>query len=394
MSTSGRKTAVLWAVTIACLFISATTFGSLGVPVFAMAGEFGWSEAEAGGAFTSLTLVCALTSLLPIWLLNRFGGRITFVAGSLVLALGFMLASEASSIGALWLAAGLAGLAFSLLANVPGIYLIAAWYGDRAPRVIALYLMVSNAGGVLGPLVADRLIGSPGGWRGYWHWMAGVAVALAVACAVAIRDVRSTTEAADGDALWGLGATVRRPQFIWLAITMVLVQACIITVSSVLPAHFARLGHDATTAATMLSLQALVGMVASGLAGPIGERFDPKKLLVASLVAQAAGLALLAFAREIWTVWAFVVLFGSGWAVATFAITVLLIRWFGHRAGSAALSAVWMLCGLAAFGPALAGYGADLTGSFAPALLVGAALSLPLAVAAWLLRAPAAAAVD
>ncbi|CAN5156642.1 MFS transporter [soil metagenome] len=393
-----RRWAILFAVTAICLFCSAMTFSSMGIVVYAMASDFGWSEAQAGSTFTSLTAVCALTSLLPIVLIPRIGARATFVAGSLILAGGFALAWAATSLAGMLVAAALFGPSFSLVANAPGIYLIATWFGDGSSRIIAVYLMLTNLGGVLGPLLAAELVAGEGGWRLHWLSMAAVAIVLAIVCAVLIRErpdqiltaavERESASNADPDSGWALRSTVRHRQFWLLAAAMVITQACVITVSSVIASHFEHVGQTAAFAATMLSAQALIGTIATGLAGPLSERVNPRLLLAGSLFIEAIGVALLAMPQDGWTAWLFALAFGIGWAVATFAITVLLIRYFGNKGGSAALSAVWMLCGLAAAGPPIAGQVADTTGSFVPAILGLAILLLPLALAACWLRQP------
>ena len=43
-----REWMVLIAVTLALLFGAGTTFASMGIPLFAMAEEFHWSQAAAG----------------------------------------------------------------------------------------------------------------------------------------------------------------------------------------------------------------------------------------------------------------------------------------------------------------------------------------------------------
>jgi len=169
---------------------------------------------------------------------------------------------------------------------------------------------------------------------------------------------------------------------------MVATQTCLITVSSVAAPHFARLGLSADLAAAMLGLQALVGTAATGISGWLTGRFAPKHMLVLGVLAQGVGLALLAFAGLPGLTYGFAAVFGTGWSVASLAVTVLLFRYFGNDAGAAALSTIWMLSGIAAFGPSAAGYAADLTGSFAPALLALAALQLPIALAACFLSPP------
>ena len=284
-------------------------------------------------------------------------------------------------------AAGLVGIGFSLVANTPSIYLIAGWYGARAPRMIGIYMMLGTLGGAVGPPVAQAFVAG-GGWRSYWVAMAALALALGGVCAVAIREPPAHGPAAPAREVPGYRRTVRSPQFAILALAMVAVQTCIVTVSSVTASHFARHGWPAGFAAQVLGLQGLVGTLATGCSGWLTERCDPRRMLAVGLLATACGMLLLAFGRSTVAACTFVGLFGAGWSVSCLAVTVLLVQYFGRQAGTAALAAIWMLAGAAAAGPAGAGYVADRTGSFAPMLCGLGLLLLPAALAALSLRAP------
>jgi cyanate permease len=345
-----------------------------------------------GGAFLVLGLICAATSLAPIALIPRIGGRWTIVAGTLVLAAGFLLASTTRSLATFYIAAGLFGLAFSLIANATGTYLIASWFGPRSPRMIGLYMMVGTLGGAIGPPISGALIASGGGWRLDWLVMAGTALLIAVFCAILIREPPAATGKSLGAAkddpsaaagIWGFREFWRTPQFIIIAVAMVATQACIVTVSGVTAPHLAKLGWSAGLAARILGLQGLVGTAATGISGWLTERHDPKRMLVAGLLAEALGMVLLAFAQSPWMIYVFVPAFGIGWSVTSLAITVLLIRYFGNTSGIAALSTIWLLAGVATAGPYAAGLVADATGTFVPALSFLGLTLLPVAFAAF-----------
>ena len=73
---------VIFAIIIAGFFVlNASTFASLGVVLFVMADDLGWSYTSAGLSFTFLGLAVGLTSFLPAILLHRLGARLTFVLG-------------------------------------------------------------------------------------------------------------------------------------------------------------------------------------------------------------------------------------------------------------------------------------------------------------------------
>lgn len=392
-----RDWLVLMAAAASFFFASATTFQSMGVVLFAMRSDFLWTETAAGGAFLALGLTCCVTGLLPVGLISRIGARWTVFSGCLILAIGFLCASLTINLPMAYAAAGLFGLGFPLAASTPGIYLVAAWFGKRSSRMIGFYLMLGALGGAVGPPVAEALIAGDGGWRRYWLVMAMLGVGVAAVCAALIREP-SPAAGADGRSQggdgastnigWSYGEAVRTPQFVVLALALVATQTGLVTVSSVISSHFHRLGWPAGVAADLLGAQAFVGTLATGISGWLTERIDPRRLHAGSLLAQAAGMLLLAFASPGWSIYAFVLSFGIGWSVSRVAITILLIRYFGHRSGTAALSTIWMLCGSAALGPPAAGLVADVSGSFVPALMALGLLLLPLAVAAILMTPP------
>ena len=384
-----RAWLVLIAVTIVLLFGSGTTFPSMGIPLFAMAEEFHWSQTAAGAAFLALGLVCAATSLGPVVLIQRIGGRWTIVVGALILAAGFLLASTTRSLTIFYIAAAMFGTAFSLTANSAGTYMVANWFGERSGRMIGLYMMIGSLGGAIMPPVAAALTAGPGGWRFYWLAMAVVAALIAILCAVLIREPPNAARASASvkPESWGYHAFLTSPKFVILATAMVGTQFCTVTVSAVTVPHFANIGWSAEYAARILGLQGLVGSIATGVSGWLTERYAPKLILAGGLLLEAVGTVLLAFAHDAWMAYAFVPIFGIGWSVTSLAVTVLLIRYFGSRSGTAALSTIWMLAGLATAGPSIAGLMADLTGGFVAILSLFGLMLVPVAAAALLMDA-------
>ncbi len=384
-----REWLVLIAVTLALLFGSGATFASMGIPLFAMAEEFHWSQGAAGAAFLATGVVCAATSLGPMVLIPYIGGRWTVTIGSLLLAAGFALASATHALPVFYGAAAIFGLAFALVANASGTYLVANWFGDRAGRMIGIYMMVGALGDAILPPVAGALTASAGGWRLHWGVMAIVAVLVAIVCAAFIREPPNAVEVAAGNPKaegWGYRIFLLSPQFLVLAAAMVGTQFVKLVVSADIVPHFADIGLSAEYGAQILGLHGLVGAVATGVSGWLTERYDPKKLLAGALVMEALAMLLLAFGHGLWMTYAFVPLFGIGWSVTSLAATVLLIRYFGNNSGTAALSTIWTFAGFATAGPAIAGYMADITGNFVAALAVFGVALVPVAVAALFMK--------
>ena len=389
-----RKWGVLVAVSLMFFFITSATFMSLGVVLFRMTRDLGWTQTEAGGSFSVLGLACCFSSLAPMPLVDRIGSHWTMMLGALVLALGFLAAFMTHGLPLFLVGTALMGVGFSLTANIPGVYLLARWFPARSGRIIGVYLMFGALGGVAGPPLAQAVAASAG-WRAWWLLLAIGAAAMGLLCLVLVRDrvappVDPENPAADGagPAAWRYGAAIRTPQFAILALAMVITETCVSVVHTSAVTHFSKLGLTAAFGALMLSAQALMATAGKGISGTLGDWISPRLLLAGGLALESLGMILLGFAGAPMLAYAFAVSFGIGWGTAYLAITVLLIDYFGPRTGSAVLSLVWLLTGFAALGPTAAGMAADRLGTFAPAFEVSGALLLPVALAALLMGRP------
>ena len=390
-----RRWLVLVAVSLMFFFISSATFMSLGLVLPSMMAELKWSQTEAGATFSVLGLACCLASLLPMILVRRVGTRWTMFMGAMMLAVGFLLGFVTQGLMLFLVGTALMGVGFALCANIPGVYLLARWFPEKSARVIGIYFMCGAAGGVVGPPLAADLVASMD-WRSWWMILAVTATIMSLVCIVLVRD-RPLAEDAAGVAIqesgpdaanWPYKEAMRTPQFALLAAAMIVTQACVTVMHSAAAIHFKMLGHPAAFAAGVLGFQALMAAIAKGLSGAVGERVNPRLVLVGGLTLEAVGFVVLSFASTPLMAGVFAVTFGVGWGAAYLAITVLMIKYFGPRTGSDGMSLVWLLTVIAALAPAGAGMVADSLGSFGPAFVAGALMLLPIAVGLLIVRDP------
>jgi hypothetical protein len=255
--------------------------------------------------------------------------------------------------------------------------------------------MCGAFGGVAGPPIAQAVLASQG-WRAWWMILAAAALGVGALLALLIRDTDAEVAAADQPAAgaagteWRYRDAVMTPQFVILALGMVITEACVTVVHSSAVIHFSKMGLTPAFAALMLSLQAMMATGAKGASGAVEAWISPRLLLAGGLCLEAAGMILLASVHSPALAYAFALAFGAGWGTAYLTITVLLINYFGARTGSAVLSLVWLLTAFASLYPTVAGYVADRFGSFSPAFVGGAAMLAPIALAVLIMRQPAA----
>jgi MFS family permease len=391
MRMQGRWT-VLATVSLAFFFVTATTFTSLAVVLFTMCAQLHWSQTEAGFSFSLLGLACGLSSPLPAIALRWIGARWTVAGGALLLSAGFLIAGLSQGIWEFFGAVILLGIAFSLLAPVPGMALLPRWFPDHTPRIIGVYFMSGSAGGVLGPVLVEASVAWTQNWRLHWALMAGAAALLALLCALLVRDRSDGAIAAEQAGapepvpFWTVRKAIATPLFLVTAFAMMVVQTGLTVLNSSLLAHLHLLGAPARVGALGLGTVALAGTVAKGVAGVLSERVHPLWVLAASLVVNGAAFLLFGLSHGVALNFLAAMLFGIGWGTAWLSAHLLLLRRFGRAVTPDLVAFATTLTTFAVIGPAAAGIVADRTGSFAPIYLTVGALFAVALVPALLLR--------
>ena len=114
----------------------------------------------------------------------------------------------------------------------------------------------------------------------------------------------------------------------------------------------------------MLSLQALVNAMARAGGGVLGERVEPRRLVIGALALTAIGIAALAAARSYPLMLTYVLGVGIGYGVSYLATILLLLNYFGRRRNLELFSIMCLVSTLAAGGPWLAGFMRDRFGGF------------------------------
>src|SRR5258708_988688 len=91
-----------------------------------------------------------------------------------------------------------AGLGLTLLATVPGTYLLARLFA-RPAFAIGLYFTVGGLGGVAGPLLYRAVIDITGQWRSYWLVMDALVVLAALTAMLLVDTATDVGSATDSD---------------------------------------------------------------------------------------------------------------------------------------------------------------------------------------------------
>lgn len=363
--------------------VTGATFASLGLALPAMVTDLKMSWTEAGTGFGLLGVFCGITSTIPAVLIRRFGVRATLLAGAVTMAAAFLCLAKAQGVLSYFAGASLAGLGFTLLATVPGTYLLTRLFAHPS-FAFGLYFTVGGLGGVAGPLLYFAVLEVSGDWRTYWL-VTGALVGLIGVLAALLVDAKTDVSAAheaDPDIStesWDLRGALQTPQFWILAAAYSGFLISGFTANSVSVAHLTQYGVTAVAAGSMMSIEALANAGAR-LAGGVLVRFiSARMLLVIALACLIVGLLALGVARSLPMLLVYAVGIGIGFGLAFFASTILLLDYFGRRPYLELFATVNLISTSAAVAPTLAGMTRDFTGGFMPffvtlSLLMGAIL--------------------
>lgn len=395
-----------WFVVTACFGILAVAYGvqfSYGVFLPAMAADTGWDRTSLSIPFSIYIFIYSILGAATGWSTDRWGPRIVVASGALLLGCGLGLTSQADAQWQLYLFLGLIA-AFGMSAvYVPCNATVVRWFTRRRGLALGISASGQSFGTLLVPPLAALLIAAYG-WRATYLGFALVGAALLLLCStLMVRDPERMGLSVDGaprhptsppgdfaaDPQWTL-ASARRTAVFWLLVAVYTLTWLVAFLPMVHLAPFALdLGISPVRAALAISLIGAGSLAGRLLCGTISDRVGRLPLLGAGLVLEA--LAFLGFwaSTGVGSLYPSAVLFGLAVGATSILMPAIIGDFFGRLAVGAILGFAWAISASAAsFGPFIAGYLFDRTGSYDSAFLLSVALNLAAASLVLLLKKP------
>jgi MFS family permease len=361
-----------WVVVAAGAFITCVAMGAaFSLPVFLapIAEQTGWSRTGVSGAMTLVFLAMGLAGFAWGALSDRLGARIVVLAGGVLLVLGLVLASRATSLLEFQLAYGLlVGIAAGSF-FAPLMATVTNWFDRR--RALAVSLVSMGVG--VAPLTVSPFAGwlvSTMDWRSAQLTIAMIAAALVLPAALLIRRAPvAAAGAAQGapsaEPFPSVGAALRSPQFIVLGLTFF---ACCGTHSGPIfhtISYAIACGIPALTAVTIYSAEGFAGLGGRILLGLAADRFGAKRVIIAALLVQALAAGAFGFVSQLSEFYMVALVFGFAYGGVMPLYAVLAHEYFGPRIMGTVFGAAIMLSTLAmALGPLAGGWIFDASGGY------------------------------
>ena len=383
VATAERETAYAYVRLAASLILM--TMGTVGmyaivVALKPIAVEFGGTRSAASMAYAVTMIGFGLGGIMMGRWSDRAGVMWPCLAGTVFLALGFLLAAQATTLWQLYLAQGLLiGLLGNAALFAPLVADITLWFRRRRGIAVAIVASGNYLAGVVWPPIVQNYIDATD-WRATYTGI-GIFCLLAMPpfCLI-LRRRPMAVLAMEAGAFAAAARPLRlAPNGLHVLLCVAGIACC---VAMAMPqvhivAYASDLGHAAQRGAEMLALMLGTGIISRLVFGWISDSIGGLATLLVGSSLQALTLFLFMFADSLTGLYLMSALFGlsQGGIVPAYAIIVRRYSVAGQTGWRIAMVLAMTLLGMA-LGGWLAGLLYDLTGSYRLAFINAVAFNV------------------
>jgi len=386
-----------WVIVAAGALMTCVGFGtmlSLAVFLQPISKAMGWSTAGVSAAATLDFLCMGFAAFVWGTLSDRYGTRIVVLAGSILLGIGLVTASQAQELWQFQLCFGvLIGIAAGSF-YAPMMALASAWIDKHRSLAVALVSAGMGVSPVTVAPTASMLI-TAYDWRTAMLVIGIAAWALLIPACFLVRPApqgAGTAAANTNDepaTEWTAARALRTPQFITLALAHF---ACCAAHSGPIfhmVSYAMVCGIAPLTAVTVYSVAGFSGLGGRLLLGAMADRIGAKPVLVGGLFVQALCIATYLAVFRLGEFYALSVVFGLAYGGVMPLYAVLVREFFGARIMGTMFGAVSAFASLGmALGPWAGGRLYDVFGSYVWLFIGSAGIGLGAVAIALTFKAP------
>lgn len=397
-----------WIIVAVCALSLLVVFGvrlSFSVFFVALIDDYGWSRADTSLIFAITMGVFGLSSVAVGLAQDRWGARLSFTVGALLLVVGLLLSSFIETLNQLiWSYGVICGLGITVLGLGPQARLISSWFQRKRGLALGIAFAGTGIGSLLLTPAAQWMV-MFAGWRNAYRLLALLCAALIPLFLLVLRDEPLTmgltkdglpphtpktdsAETISPRTVWTLKTAARTPAFwlILLATLGAIGPVRLLTVHQI--AAMVDVGISPSTAAAVVGRTGLVAALTFVLFGGVSDRLGRAGAYTLGSICLLGALtiigALLTPQASLWlTLYPILLGMGEGSRVS------LILAVAGDRFPGKGLGAINGAIGAAsAIGAGLfswlGGLIFDALGSYTVALFIAAVAAILSTLALWL----------
>ena len=348
--------------------------------------DFGWPRSVPSLAFSCLFLGTGVGSIVMGYWFDRSGAGPVTGLGMSMIGVGALLASMFE---AQWQLYAIYGIMMGLLGQAsvigPLVVNVMRWFEHRRGFAVGLLAAGTGVAGTVWPPVF-RYLNEATDWRTTYLWF-GVFVLLTALPLTALlwRRLPSRPIHSEGRERTGAAPRSRAPRFgmshakLQAALCLAMFSCCVPMSIPLghLVAHASDLGHPTVRAAEMLAVALFAATLVRIVGGTlVVDRIGGLTALLVFSVIQAVALVFYALVDALLALYLVSVLFGAGYGGIAMCYPVIVREHLPAAESGRRLGLVLLFGAIGmALGGGLGGYLFDLTGTYSPAFLTGAAFN-------------------
>ena len=344
--------------------------------VLPLSEEFGWKRAQVASVYSAFLVVTGLAAPLTGMLIDRWGPRIVYPLGVVLLSSSCLLSGQLSHLWQFQAVIGLAaGMGVSMLGMVPASMLISRWFRNRMSTAMGVAYAGFGTGTIVVVPLAQRSIELVGWRETYWMMGVGTLVALPLLLSLPWRSILAIgPRPSPGRQLEHVAGTPYLKQAVktrayWQIVLLFSFTSLntFSVITQVVP-FLVESGLSPLEAAAAFGTAGMLSIFGIMTAGWAGDRFGYRATVTIAFISTFLGigsLLLFSFARAPWLVAAFIICFGLAQGARGPIVSSLAASHFGGPGFATVYGTMFAWMSVAgAIGTFVAGFLYDFTGGY------------------------------
>jgi sugar phosphate permease len=342
--------------------------------------EFQWTRATVtSGSMFGKIIIGPLFGFVAGWFIDRFGPRRLMLSGIMMCGLAVIGLSRMTSLSEFYFLYLLMALGYMCGGPLPNQVLTSRWFDKSRGKAMGIAYLGIGIGGMLVPQIA-KWLNMQMDWRSSLVILGIFMIAVSFPMAWFVKENPDSTllNEKEDDHRLHFRSILKKRSFYLLALGSMCSIGAVAGISQNLKLFFSiDLKYTQGQSANVISLVLGMSIIGRLLMGWLADKFPKKYVMMLIYTLITGSILLLYFATSTGIIYLFAVIFGIGLGGDYMIIPLMAAELFGVKVMGRVMGLVLAIDGLAeAFGPVLAGWLRDRSGSYSTGFAALIALSV------------------